>query len=824
MVAAQRWISPIVLATVFVFVLASHAAFHPERMYRLRKKISLNLDWKFYRNDPAGNAYETAYDDASWETVNLPHSAMYVPPTPEGERTTLPGESTWSGICWYRKTFTVPQGAHTQRVFLEFEGAMQSSEVYLNGQRIGGHGASGYTAFGFDISAAVNRTGQNLLAVRLDCNYKWEIPPGNVPNSGAGGEYPDFYIFNGLYRDVWLVCTDNVYIPAYGHKITTPELSSSSGTVRIRATVNNAGETAAECTVMSVIVDTSGAVVAQASAAGSVTAGGSRLFDYTAPAITAPALWSPETPGLYRVFTKVFIDDQEVDDQVDRFGFRTIEWRTAGGFFLNGTRYVLKGVNMHQVFAWVGNALPESRYYEEVRLVKEMGANAIRCAHYPRCAAFYDACDEIGILCEPELPSWGGSITSYPAIFWSRMDSCAQAMVNTGFNHPSIIFWGLFNEAAGNFPQQFTALCNTIKGIDSTRFTAVVNNKSQSANQTTDIYGYNYSNLPNWSNARYYNAEYHEGWMIACFRGDTINSTTKQECLVSTCYLRSENDYATERYDNRWIRDILSKTGDTKPLAGGHMWCFVDYWSPCNVGNHPMGVLDHYRIPKKVYYTFQSNWRSGTAGDYPVTSLTGTKVRLEADVTTLVADSTDLSRVIGSIRDASGDCVWSSAPITFQVTGPADVFEGTPVTRNAIAGKIGIIIKSRKTPGAVTIAATSEGLEPATLTLTIAAADTSPLPFIWPSSAVGPRTPDALSNRQPVVRHTGRAIVVAFGAALAGTERISLLTIQGKLLPSSVIRRATTLAVATDGMASGCYRLRIEAGDRTVYKTIVLAR
>lgn len=801
----------------------SHAAFQPERVYRLRKKISLNADWTFHRNEPAGNAFETTYSDASWETVNVPHSALYVPPTPEGERTTLPGESTWSGICWYRKRFAVPQGDHTQKCFLEFEGAMQSAEVYLNGRRIGGHGASGYTGFGFDITDAVDRTGENLLAVRLDCTYRWDIPPGNVPNTGAGGEYPDFYIFSGLYRNVWLVCTDNVHIPAYGHRITTP---GAGGTVRIRTAVKNDGALPAECTVRSVVVDADGDVVAEAGATGSVAAGEAHLFDYATPAIAAPALWSPESPVLYRAFTKVFVDDQEVDDQVDRFGFRTLDWRVAGGFFLNGARYVLKGVNMHQVFAWVGNALPASRYYEEVRLAKEMGANAIRCAHYPRCKDFYDACDELGILCEPELPSWGGSITSYPDLFWSRMDSCAVAMVNAGFNHPSIILWGLFNEAAGDFPGQFASLHNRIKSMDSTRFTSVANNKIQSANRTTDIYGYNYGNLPDWSGARYYNAEYHEGWMIACFRGDTVNSTTTEECLVATCNLRSEDDYATERYDGRWIRDIFSSTGDDLPLAGGHMWCFVDYWTPCNVGNHPMGVLDHYRIPKKVYYTFRTNW-TGNADDYPVTGLTASAVALEADVTTLVADSTDLSRIIGSIRDESGRCVWSSAPVTFEVAGPADVFEGTPVTRDAIAGKIGIILKSRKTPGTITVTATSPDLQPATLTLESVAADTSPLPFIWSGNGIGPHGPDAREKRPFTVRCSRNAIVIAFGTALTGRERVLLLNVQGKALSFPVKRCGTSITVSTSGMANGYYFLRIGSGGRREtgeIRTVLLSR
>ena len=828
---SDRRITACAVIMVCVFTLGAQADFNPQRIYKIRQKVSLDAGWKFFRNNPTGtgNPYDTAFSDASWQAVNVPHSAMYMAPTEAGEASAMPGASTWTGISWYRKTFTVPPGTHTQKVFLQFEGAMQSSLVYLNGNLIGGNGASGYTPFSFDISSVVRRTGLNYLAVRLDCNYSHDIPPGNVANTpnpagGTMGEYPDFYIYSGLCRDVWLVCADNVSIPLYGQKITTPQAAVTGATVRIQTTVNNASTAAASCVVQSVVVNASDAIVAQASATGSVAAGGSTVFDCTTPAISNPSLWSPETPNLYRVFTKVLVNNVAVDDNVERIGIRGLDWRTAGGFFLNGTRYLLKGVCMHQEFAWVGNALPNSRYFEEVRLVKNMGANAIRCAHYPRDPAFYDACDELGVLCEPELPAWGGSETSYNPIFWNRMDTCADAMVKSAINHPSIIMWGLFNEAAGNFPTQFTELSGRIKSLDSTRFTTNVNNKIQSADQVTDIYGQNYSVLPNWANAKYYNAEYHEGWVYFCNRGDTVTASTTYECFAGGCTQESENQYANERYTLRWIPEILDNTGDTKPLAGGHMWCFVDYWTPNNVGNHCTGALDHYRIPKKVYYTFQSNWVTGSTGDYPAVGLTPAKVQLEADVTNLVADSTDLSRIIGSIRDASGKCVWSSAPITFTVTGPADVFEGNPVTENAIAGKIGIILKSKNAPGTISITASSAGLTSATLTLTSAAPDTSALPFIWTTSGVGHQAKGTIIGKNISIRQTGTSIIFVLATQNTVIENVSLVNVQGKAIACPLLRKGALVFMDTNGIARGVYHLVVRTQEGAVSKTIVVAK
>jgi hypothetical protein len=643
-----------------------------------------------------------------------------------------------------------------------------------------------------------------------------------VAGGPNGGEFPDYYIFSGLCRDGWLVCADNISIPLYGQKITTPQATSTSATVRIQTTVNNASGAAAACVVQSVVVNASDAIVAQASAIGSIAANGSQVFDCTTPAIANPSLWSPETPNLYRVFTKVLVNNVAVDDNVDRIGIRSLDWRAVGGFFLNGARYLLKGVDMHQEFAWVGMALPNSRYFEDVRLVKNMGANAIRCAHYPRDPAFYDACDELGVLCEPELPTWGGGVSKYPDIFWSRMDTCVQEMVKVGLNHPSIILWGLFNEGA-DFPTQITALHNRVKSLDSTRFTSRIDNGLQVDSKVVDVFGANYGATPNWANARYYNAEYHEGWLYSCYRGDTVTRTTSVECLsgANQCTIESEDKYANERYTLRWLRDILPNTGDTKPLAGGHMWCFIDYWSPCNVGNHPMGALDHYRIPKEVYYTFRTAWTGG-ADDYPKVGLTAMKLKIEADLATLIADSTDLSRVIVSVRDASDKCVWDARSVNLQVTGPADMFD--PPVQTTIAGKIGYILKSTNTPGTITLTATATGLTTATLTITSAAPVTTPLPFVWTGSNVRLQGSKEQFTKSLFVRQQGRTLIVTSSILAVKDATVSLTNAAGKVFSQKISRSGISAMLPTEKVAAGVYVLRIGGNGMIIEKKIMLSK
>ena len=833
-------------AVLFVAVLQVQSAFYPNRIYKIRTKTSLNAGWKFYLNDPAdtSSVYKTSYSDVSWATVNIPHSTTYVPPDEVAEKCTTPAETTGvSGNCWYRKTFTVPSTGPTQKYFLEFDGAMQTAQVWLNGTVVGTHNAGGFTGFTFDVTSLINRTGSNLLAVRLDYHYRWDVPPGNVPSTTTGGsaegEYPDFLLFSGLCRDVWLVATGNIYIPLNGQQVSTPVASSTLGTVRVQTAVRNDGTAAANCTVQFVVANAANAIVGQKSLTKTVAAGTSAVFDQT-DSIVNPALWSPAAPNLYEVFTKVFVDTQAVDDNVERFGIRSIAWSTTSGFYLNGAQFLEKGVCMHQEFAWVGQALPDSRYSREVQLVKNAGFNAIRCAHYPRPPSFYDACDELGVLCEPETPFWGGSMTYYPTAFWTNLDSAAAEMVRVGRNHPSIIQWGIANEPNSGFDAQFTQECAVIKSLDSTRFTAIINNKSVTENLVADILGYNYATSYSTLNKGLYTAEYHQGWLYSCRRGDTVTRSGHGAVLLppagffvhtdtncyggSGCTLQSEDTftlaYSSTASGTGW-QNILNATGANKPLAGGHLWVLVDYNSDCNVGTHEMGILDQYRIPKKAYYTFQTNWTS-TAADYPTRGLTPVSLRLEADDSNLVADSTDLSRIIVSSRNASGQCTWSYIPVTLQVTGPATVFD-TMTSRNLKAGKIGYVLKSTNTPGTITVTASSPGLTSATLTLTSSAPDVSQLPFIWPATKTllmaGPATAGNIS-----VRQTPGCIFVAFPTAIAEKCAVSLMTLQGRSIPCPMVKSAFSIKIPSAGISAGFYLLKVKMNDQIILKRIVLAK
>jgi hypothetical protein len=253
------------------------------------------------------------------------------------------------------------------------------------------------------------------------------------------------------------------------------------------------------------------------------------------------------------------------------------------------------------------------------------------------------------------------------------------------------------------------------------------------------------------------------------------------------------------------------------------MWVFVDYWSANSGLSHPMGVLDHYRIPKKVYYTFRTNW-TGTADDYPVNGLTVAKVQLEADVTTLVADSTDLSRIIASIRDAAGTCVWAEQDVTFEVSGPCNVFDNISSPLRTVAGKTAIILKSTNTPGTITITASSGTLTPATITLSSLAPDNSPLPFIWSGTGVTRPAKKAPYEKSISLCSSWERITLQFPSRRMMPDAVRLLTMQGKKVSCPVLFRGTTALINTRTLAHGVYRICLLRKGQQASKTIVIMK
>ncbi|MBN2036741.1 MAG: beta galactosidase jelly roll domain-containing protein, partial [Chitinispirillaceae bacterium] len=503
----------------------------------LTRMSPFNLNWKFYKGSPSGTPSQTAYADNSWPMVSVPHSVSYNEPTPSGEA------AGYEGIAWYRKSFTVPASA--KKVFLYFEGAMQTADVWINGISCGRHDNSGYTGFVFDISDKVARGTVNVCAVKLDNTRSLDIPPG-VAN-------PDYYLGSGIYRDVWLMFTDSVYIPYCGQRLGTRNVSTGTATVNAKTAVTNSSTVSKSCEITVTLVDSSGASVRSVTTTKIIAAGSTDTLIADISGISSPKLWSPEHPYLYSVRTMVKSGNNVVDSIAQPLGFRWFTWSATNGFSLNGSRYQLRGACVHQGLGWINSAVPNSRFYKQVEFIKEMGANSIRSSHYPRDPAFYDACDKLGMTLLVEIPTWGYSTASYSGACWTRFNSSVTEMITQGYNHPSIIAWGLFNEAGGDYSSQVRQLNATAHALDTTRPTYLANNPVQPHSGTADIFGMNYMLANSNQSYKLLNTEYHASWIDWCKRGNANDV---------------DNSYA----NNKW-RDWSDVVNAGPRLAGGYMWC-----------------------------------------------------------------------------------------------------------------------------------------------------------------------------------------------------------------------------------------------------------
>ena len=293
---------------------------------------------------------------------------------------------------------------------------------------------------------------------------------------------------------------------------------------------------------------------------------------------------------------------------------------------------------MHQFEGWIENAVPDSRYWQEVKLLKNMGCNSIRCSHYPRAQAFYDACDKEGMLVYVEQPTWGWGFTPSAAV-WTLMDSCVKEMVLSGRNHPCIYLWGLYNEPVvdGDFTSQITVLNNTAHSLDPTRYTAMANIPSFNAAATVpDVEGLNYTLTGTSGAYRWVGTESSDDFYRAQIRGSLVDLDT------------SSNSY----YQREWncMNFSLATSGQ---LSGGHFWCFKDYNSGDNTDGNE-GIVDRLTVPKTVFYKYRKMW-TGAALDFPTAGITATTIQLLSDTTVLHANGADVFLLTATLRNASAD-------------------------------------------------------------------------------------------------------------------------------------------------------------------------
>jgi beta-galactosidase len=456
-----------------------------------RQVLPADAGWKFILGDLSG-AEAPSFADASWRSLDLPHD-WSIESKPDQDNPSGAGGGFFpGGIGWYRKSFRAPATWKGKRVSVEFDGVYRDATVYLNGHKLGTH-PYGYTAFTFDLTPDLNFSGANVLAVRVDNSAQ--------PNSR-------WYSGSGIYRHVRVVVTDPTHLAHWGVFVTTPEATTTSAKVSIHTRVANESSAAADVTIETSLLDKAGNKVGSAQSKLALAPG---KEDEAAQeiAVANPALWSPESPSLYRAVSTIHKDGKVIDQLTTPFGIRTLVWSADKGLLLNGKSIKLTGGSVHHDNGPLGAAAFDRAEERRVELLKAAGMNAVRTAHNPPSPAFLDACDRLGLLVLDEpFDVWQAHKVKfdYGSDFdeWWKQD--VSSMVLHDRNHPSIVIWGIGNEIpeleVDRGAPLAKQLADQVRALDNTRpltlaFPGTTTKPTaQAVFSQLDITGYNYNILP----------------------------------------------------------------------------------------------------------------------------------------------------------------------------------------------------------------------------------------------------------------------------------------------------------------------------------------
>lgn len=480
----------------------------------IRNVLDFDNAWRFSRGDFA-SAMAPGYNDSAWQPVNIPHDWSSEGPF-SGEYGSGNGFAP-GGIGWYRKHFKLDAADTNKLVTVEFDGIYDHSEVWINGHYVGGR-PYGYSSFQCVLTPLVHFGGDNVIAVRVDhsrfADSRW-------------------YTGSGIYRHAQLRLTDKLRIAHWGTYIKTPTIGSDSATVQVETVVENSSGESQAFSLQAEVLAPNGRSVATLSTSGTLSNGTNQSVVQEVR-IADPLLWSPNSPALYTLRSRLSKGMEVVDETLTPFGIRTIRFDPDKGFFLNGISMKLKGVCIHHDAGSLGAAVPDKVLERRLRLLKELGVNAIRTSHNPPAPELLDLCDRLGLLVKDEAfdeftPAKNKWVTGrndgepsrfgYAELFdqWSVMD--VSDMVRRDRNHPSVIIWSIGNEIdyrndpfsnpvlgneyrPGNPPAQDLVTCArpliaAIKKLDTTRpvtaaLATVAMSDAVGFGEMLDIVGYNY--------------------------------------------------------------------------------------------------------------------------------------------------------------------------------------------------------------------------------------------------------------------------------------------------------------------------------------------
>ena len=563
----------------------------------------------------------------------------------------LPG-----GVGWYRKTFVVPKKYQEKQLMIEFDGAYMNAEVYLNGTKLGEH-PYGYTAFAFDLTEGLICDGEteNVLVVKTN---------NKIPSSR-------WYSGSGIYRDVKLTVTDKVHVGYNGTKIIAKDLENTKDNnvkVDVTATIDNDSDTNKTITVKNTLLD------AQGNAAGSTVTNEVELAAKSTKdvkqevSVIAPKLWSTEDTNLYTMKTEIVADNKVLDTYETEYGFRYFDFDNNTGFSLNGEKIKLKGVCLHHDQGALGAVANRDAIERQVKILKEMGCNAIRVTHNPAASVLLEVCNENGMLVINEaFDGWteykNGNVNDYTSHFnevistdnqivngkagmkWGEFD--VKAMVDGAKNDPSVIMWSLGNEidegVSGNTSHYLNLVDDLIKWVQEVDTTRPVTNGDNRKNTNPNamlsqinqkiyeaggVVGMNYANGD--QTIAMHNT--YSDWPL--YGSETASAVHSRGVYNTTG--KDDNTLQMSEYDNDEAKvgwghsasDAWQFVIKNDFNAGEFVWTGFDYigeptpWNGTGAGSASgqgakpkssyFGIVDTAGFVKDTYYLYKSMWDEDT--------------------------------------------------------------------------------------------------------------------------------------------------------------------------------------------------------------------
>ena len=491
-------------------------------------------------------------------------------------------------VSWYRRHFSLDKSFKNQRIFVEFEGVATVAQVYVNGQFVMEHKGA-YTGFTVDITRYLLPCGEeNVLAVRVDSTKHTDIPPE--------GNQVDYCLFGGIVRNVWMIATADCMITDTFSS--TPNLAAGDTTVEHQVTLNNAANEKKELLIEILLADKDGNYLVVNRKEIRLNAGAASTSHLSID-VKNPVFWEPEQPYLYTVITRLYESGICIDEVQTQFGFRFFSF-VKDGFYLNGKKMKLIGVNRHEQWPYLGRAVNDRHQKADADLIKDTGFNIVRCSHYPQAPAFLNRCDEIGLLVFEEAPGWQHiGDDAWKSIYMKNLEE----MILRDRNHPSIISWGTrVNESFDD--DAFYEKTNVLaKSLDGTRPTHGVRRMESYGNTKfldgEDIYTINYQYPEKPEFMPFLITEHSMDW----FEGNGYSWAKDTKALAFTKTFANVVDYY---FGNPYC-------------LGGFAWSMFDYNNEVNYTRTEnvfySGMYDIFRIPKMSSYFYRSQ-RSGASSSF----------------------------------------------------------------------------------------------------------------------------------------------------------------------------------------------------------------